>query len=138
MPTRRTDADFTALIGTTATTTHTVRPADAASNWANELDVLATPVLLWLGETTAMKVIESDLPEGTMSLGLSHDAAHLAPTPVGETVTLTATLTAVDGTRLTFDVEGRDSRAVILRGRHGRALVDRQRFTAKLTDRTAG
>ncbi|MFC9795682.1 thioesterase family protein [Streptomyces sp. NPDC127584] len=130
-----TGTDLTALIGTTATVTHTVTAAEAASNWGNGLDVLATPVLLWLGEITAMKVLENDLPEGSMTLGLTHDSAHLAPTPVGETVTLTATLTAVEGSKLQFEVEGRDGQAVVLRGTHGRALVDRARFTARLAAR---
>lgn len=126
---------FDDLIGTTATLTRTVTPEQSAKAWGNGLDVLATPVLLWLSEIAAMKVIEDRMQDPAMSVGLAHDSAHLAPTPTGETVTVTATLTAVDKRRLTFDVEARDDQATVLRGTHTRAVVDRDAFTQKLADR---
>ncbi|MFF1405024.1 thioesterase family protein [Streptomyces sp. NPDC058294] len=127
---------FDDLIGTTASLTHTVTPEQSAKAWGNGLDVLATPVLLWLSEIAAMKVIEDRINDPAMSVGLAHDSAHLAPTPTGETVTVTATLTAVDKRRLTFDVEARDNHAAVLRGTHTRAVVDRHSFTEKLAART--
>jgi predicted thioesterase len=51
---------------------------------------------------------------------------------VGLSVTATATLTAVDGRRLDFDVEARDRGGVIGKGRHTRILVDAARFRAKV------
>lgn len=129
--------DLTELVGTSSSLDHTVTPQDSAKNWGNELDVLATPVLLWLGEIAAMKVIEKAITDADMTVGLAHDSAHLAPTPTGETVTLTATLTRVEGKKLTFAVEGRDTHSTVLRGEHTRAVVDRDRFTAKLASRTA-
>ena len=56
---------------------------------------------------------------------------HLAPTPAGGVVEGTAVLESVDGRRLAFaisavDGEGRE----IARGRHGRAVVSRDRFPA--------
>jgi predicted thioesterase len=51
---------------------------------------------------------------------------------VGLSVTATATLTAIDGRRLDFDVEARDGRDVIGKGRHTRLVVDAARFRAKV------
>lgn len=125
------------LVGTSASLTHTVTTEDSAKNWGNDLDVLSTPVLLWLSEIAAMKVTESAVSAPAMTVGLAHDSAHLAPTPTGATVTITATLTEVDGNKLVFAVEGRDSHSTILRGVHSRAVVNRDRFVEKLAARSA-
>lgn len=124
-----------ALVGSSATRHHVVGPRDSATAWDNDLDVLATPVLLWLSEVTAMDVLREEVTTPWMTVGLTHDSAHVAPTPVGEEITVTATLTGVDGKVLTFEVEARDSRAVILRGVHGRAVVHREAFEKKLAER---
>lgn len=128
---------LTSLIGTSASLTHTVAEKDSATHWGNELPVLATPVLLWLSEIAAMKVIESALGDGDMTVGLAHDSSHLAPTPTGESVTVTATLTDVDKRSLTFDVSATDPAGSVLKGRHTRALVDRERFSQKIAARQA-
>ncbi|MFF4173279.1 thioesterase family protein [Streptomyces sp. NPDC001744] len=135
--TTRATTDPSSLVGTVARITHTVTDEDAATRWGNDLPVLATPVLLWLSEIAAMKVVEQAVGEGDMTVGLAHDSGHLAPTPVGDEVTVSATLTRVDGRELVFDVEARDSEAVVLRGRHTRALIDRKRFVARI-DRRRG
>lgn len=126
------------VVGTTAVRSHTVRDADCATNWANDLPVLATPVLLWLGETTAMQVIESALADGEMSVGYAHTSAeHLAATPAGWTVTVTATLTRVDGRMLEFSIEASDTRDLIFRGTHVRAVIDRDRFIRRFDRKVA-
>ncbi|MEU3463978.1 hypothetical protein ABZ721_29005 [Streptomyces sp. NPDC006733] len=130
--------DLTALVGTSATLTHTVSAEDSAGRWGNDIDVLATPVLLWLSEIAAMRVLGDAVADPWMTVGLHHDTGHLAPTPTGEDVHLTARLTHVDGKKLTFEVEGRDSRATVLRGTHQRAVIDRGRFLAGLADRLPG
>ncbi|WP_439959801.1 thioesterase family protein [Streptomyces abyssomicinicus] len=70
------------------------------------------------------------------TVGPAHGSGHPAPTPVGEDVTLSATLTGVDGRKPVFEVEARNAEAVVLRGRHTRALIDRERFVGRLTRRT--
>jgi predicted thioesterase len=130
-------SDFTVLLGKSACIRHTVTDEDCARRWGNDLQVLATPVLLWLSEIAAMEVIAPAVPATTMTVGLSHDSAHLAPTPVGDVVTVTATLTGACGKRLTFAVEAADSRDTVLRGVHERAAVNRDRFLARLHDRPA-
>jgi predicted thioesterase len=123
------------LVGSSATRHHVVGPRDSATAWENDVDVLATPILLWLSEVTAMDVLREEIATPWMTVGLNHDSAHVAPTPVGEEITVTATLTEVDGKVLTFAVEARDSHAVILRGVHGRAVVNRETFEKKLAER---
>jgi fluoroacetyl-CoA thioesterase len=125
-------------IGSQAVHQHVVRSADTATQWGNELPVLATPVLLWLAEITTMRVLETALEDGEMTVGYKHaDAQHLAATPADWTVTLQATLVAADGKLLTFEIEGRDASDVVYRGTHVRAVVDRNRFLERFGKKTA-
>lgn len=126
----QTCADLTA--GLSAQTDHVVTEADSAARWGNELEVLATPVLLWLGEITSMKAVEGAVPDTEMTVGFAHDVRHLAPTPIGDTVRITATLVEVDGRKLVFEVSAADSSATVLAGRHTRAIVNRAAFTARV------
>ncbi|MER6693767.1 hypothetical protein ABT329_33035, partial [Streptomyces minutiscleroticus] len=60
---------FDSLIGRSATRRHVVGPRDLATAWDNDVEVLATPVLLWLSEVTAMDVLGDHLTEGWMTVG---------------------------------------------------------------------
>jgi fluoroacetyl-CoA thioesterase len=112
-----------------------VAAGDTAEHWGNDLPVLATPVLLWLGEITAMRALTDYLDDSEMTVGLAHDSAHLAPTPAGQLVRITARLRDHTNGTLVFDVEGRDEHDVILHGTHTRAVVDRARFKARLANK---
>ncbi len=118
--------------------THRVTDADTAWQWGNELPVLATPVLLWLAEIAAMRATERALDEGEMTVGVGHDCEHLAPTPCGGVVRVTARLLDVDGRRLAFAVEARDGNDLVFRGTHTRGVVDRERFLARLRQTAGG
>jgi fluoroacetyl-CoA thioesterase len=111
---------------------HRVTEQDTASRWRNDLPVLATPVLLWLSEITAMEALAGFLEDGEMTVGLSHDSSHLAATPVGHEVSLTAVLVERRGNRLVFEVSAHDGVDVVLRGRHTRAVVARGNFLLRL------
>ncbi len=107
---------------------HEVQEADLATNWRNDVPVLATPVLLWLGELAAMRAIDGTLEPGMMTLGYGHDMRHLAPTPKGWRVTLEAELVSIKDKILTFRIEGRDGEGIIASGTHTRAIVGKARF----------
>jgi predicted thioesterase len=111
---------------------HLVTDAETARQWGNELPVLATPVLLWLGEIAAMQAVADYLGAQEMTLGVAHNSAHVAPTPVGHRVTVQATLRERQGRILVFDVVARDRDEVVLRGTHTRAVVDRTRFGVRV------
>ncbi|HMB09653.1 thioesterase family protein [Saliniramus sp.] len=116
----------------TGSLTYKVSAGDLATAWRNDVPVLATPVLLWLSELASMRAIADTLPEGEMTVGLSHDSAHLAPTPEGWSVQISASLTQIEGRKLVFAVEASDGRDVILKGTHVRAIVNRERFVGNL------
>ncbi len=126
---------MTAIIGSTATLTYTVQERDLAAHWQNNVEVLATPILLWLSELTCMKVVAGQLADDVMTLGTGHEMKHLAPTPLGYTIELTATLLQVEGHKLLFEVVGDDGHDQILRGRHERACVETQKFLTRVQEK---
>jgi fluoroacetyl-CoA thioesterase len=98
--------------------------------------VFATGFLVGLVEWTCIQALRPHLDgPREQSVGTRVDLSHEAPTPPGETVTVDVTLREVDGRRLAFDVEARDESAVICRGRHERAVIDRERFDKRLAAR---
>jgi fluoroacetyl-CoA thioesterase len=125
-----------ATVGMTGEILHRVQERDSAVTWGNDLPVLATPVLLWLAELACMRAVQDALGSDEMTVGMSHDAEHLAPTPIGCDVRMHARLIAVDGRRLHFEVEGSDQAEVVYRGTHGRATVSPGRFEQRIADKS--
>lgn len=94
--------------------------------------VLATPVMIALMEAAAVDCSEHLLHAGTTSLGIRVAVDHIAPTPVGRTVTATAELVEVKGRRLFFRVSAEDGVRSIGSGEHTRAVVSIEEFRQRL------
>ena len=125
--------------GLSATVQHQVDESSTASHkFSGSVDVLATPELVRLMEQAAVTALVDRLLLGATTVGAVINVQHLAPTPVGLGVEVTATLTGVEGRRLTFDIVARDDVEEIGRATHERVVVDEEKFMAganqKLTD----
>lgn len=99
------------------------------------VEVLATPVMIALMEEAARSSVDSRLDQGQMSVGVNLNVSHLAATPVGMQVTARAELVAVDGRKLTFKVEAHDEREKIGEGSHSRAVINLDRFMARVQEK---
>ncbi|ROT32909.1 thioesterase family protein [Micromonospora sp. HM5-17] len=99
--------------------------------------VLATGYLVGIVEWTCMRALHGHLENGEQTVGVHVDLSHEAPTPPGATLTVHAELTAVEGRQLTFTVHARDDAATVCRGTHRRAVINAERFRARLDARTA-
>ncbi len=111
----------------------TVSDADTASRWGSGLvPVYSTPALVGAMEKTAVLALTGSLPEGQTTVGGRIEVQHLAPTPVGMKVRISAELTASEGRKLTFQIEAWDEVEKIGEARHERFLVDEARFMAKV------
>ena len=102
---------------------------------SGSLRVYATPCMAALMEGAACECLEGALPEGQTSVGTALDLKHTAATPVGMAVRAEAKLTAVDGRRLTFEIEAFDEAGQIGSAVHERVLVSEERFLQKAYDR---
>jgi predicted thioesterase len=95
-------------------------------------------MLIGLIEMTCMRATDHALEDGRITLGVGFEIRHLAPTPVGEEISIVATLKSVEGRMLIYDVSATDRNGAIAEGVHQRAMVSAQSFGAKIELRTAG
>ncbi len=93
--------------------------------------VYGTPMMIMLMEKASGLAIAGRLPPGWVTVGSEVDIRHLAPTPVGATVTATARVVEVNGRSVLFAVEAHDGGRKIGEGRHRRGAVDLARFAAR-------
>lgn len=119
--------------GLAATVAHDVADADTAvALGSGDVPVLGTPRVVALVEAATVAAVAGELEPGTTTVGTQVALEHLAPSPVGTRVEATAVLVAVDGRTLTFRVMVAQGDGLVASGRVTRAVVDRQRFLARL------
>ena len=117
--------------GLTGTANVTVTEANiAATMKSGSLAVFATPAMCALMEEAACAAV--NVEEGSGTVGISLNITHDRATAMGDSVTATAKLTAVDGRKLTFEVSAADSKGVIGKGTHERFIIDNEKFMAKV------
>lgn len=98
-------------------------------------DVLATPILGGLMERVSAELIDEHLEAGQQSVGISMNLKHLAPTPLGMEVRVTTEVTAVDGRKLTFNLEAFDEAEKIAEATHERFIVQAEKFNARVAEK---
>ena len=121
-------------IGTAAERVFTVSATDTAVELGSgDLDVLATPRLLAWCERMTCEAVRPELRPQDTTVGTRVSLEHLAASPVGAEITVTAAVTYVDGRLLTFDVSAVDgSGRLVATGEVRRVTVDRERFLGRL------
>ncbi len=97
--------------------------------------VFATGYMVGLMEWTCLKVLTPHLEEGEGSLGIHIDVSHAAATVPGQTVTVDAECTKVEGRRVTFHVKAHDVVDVIGEGMHQRMVVPWARLGARVNEK---
>jgi predicted thioesterase len=97
--------------------------------------VYATPMLVRDIEIACRELLLQHLDAGEDSVGTRVEIDHLAPTLLGMTVTVEATLGELKGRAAIFDIVASDGRDTICRGRHARFIANveqvKQRLKAK-------
>ena len=99
---------------------------------SGDMAVLATPAMMALMENAAMLAVAPHLPEDSTTVGGHIATSHLRPTPLGDRITATATVTNVDGKKIEFRIEAHFGDTVIGEGTHLRFIVDRKKFLERL------
>jgi len=97
--------------------------------------VFATGFMVGLMEWTCLKVLDPHLDPGEGSLGIHIDVSHAAATVPGQTVTVEAECTKVQGRRVSFHVKAHDGVEVIGEGTHDRMVVPWNRFVARVNEK---
>ena len=104
----------------------------AAAVGSGLVPVFATPFMIALMEGAAAKAVLPHIGEDEGTVGTHLNVAHSAATPIGMKVWAEATVTAVEGKKLTFDVVAFDEAGEIGRGTHERFIIKPEKFLAKV------
>ena len=99
--------------------------------------VYATPALVADIERTCRDMLLEHLDEGEDSVGTRVEIDHLAATLEGMTVTISATVSGVDGRAVSFEVTADDPVDRICRCGHNRFVVDIAKTRARLAAKAA-
>ena len=119
----------------TTTLSFTVGDDDTAlAVGSGSLPVLGTPRLLAWMEAATCAALQPVLAEGSTSVGTRVQVEHLAASPVGARLEVSASSTYVDGRLHRFTVAGRDldTGKVVGTGEITRVVVDAERFMSRL------
>ena len=99
--------------------------------------VYATPRLVHDIEHTCRDLILEHADANEDSVGIDVSIRHLAPTLLGMTVEITATVSAVEGRKVTFEIAAKDNLEPICAGSHNRFVVDKAKTLERLKAKAA-
>jgi fluoroacetyl-CoA thioesterase len=120
--------------GLSAELAFTVTDGDTAQALGSgDLPVLGTPRLLAWCEAATCAALAVELREGETSVGTRITLEHLAPSPVGRELVVTASVAHVDGRLVRFTVAATDAGKLVGSGEVTRVVVDTDRFLHRLT-----
>ena len=106
--------------------------AKHAIDFPNLPPVLSTPSLIWHLEHAAIEALHSVLEPDELSVGTEIEIQHLAPTPMGQTVSCLARVVRAEGRKVSFQVEARDEHELNARGSHTRFVVRASSFAQRI------
>ena len=129
-------------LNATGTAQLIVGPDDLANSLPIEMGdsfpaVLATARMVALMEIAASRVLQPLLGPGELSVGVTVDINHTAPTPPGAEVTATARYAGREGKLFVFEVSAADPGGEVGRGWHKRAVVTSERLLAGASKRVS-
>lgn len=111
-------------------------PEDSAQKFYPHLpDVFATPFLAGLMERVSAELINRHLQPGEQSVGISMNLKHTAATPLGMEVRVKTEITAVEGRKLTFQLEAFDEAEKIGEAVHERFIIQADKFNARVAEK---
>jgi predicted thioesterase len=93
-------------------------------------DVFSTPAMIGLMEGTCVRLVEPHLDENEQTVGIHVDVRHVAPTKIGQQVTVRVELLEVRDNKMRFAVSAvNDNGVKIGEGTHRRALINTTKFS---------
>lgn len=114
----------TLTTGLSTTARYPIDQGRTISFMGEEGRVYATPELVRDIENTCRNLLLQHLDAGEDSVGTRVELDHLAATPLGMWVEITATLTTLEGRRAGFEITAHDPLEKAAAGKHFRFIVD--------------
>jgi fluoroacetyl-CoA thioesterase len=92
-------------------------------------DVFSTPSMISLMERTCTELTEPHLGENEQTVGTHVDVRHLAPTKIGQSVTMSVGIIEVRGNKIRYVVSASNDQGITIgEGTHWRAVIDTIKF----------
>ena len=107
------------------------------TGFADMPPVFATAFMVGFIEWACIEAIRPHLEPGEHTVGTHVDVSHMAATPVGMNVTAFVELIAAEGRKLVFRVTCRDEKDIIGEGTHERAVINPEKFMARVSAKRA-
>ena len=99
-------------------------------------EVFATGYLVGFLEWACILAIKPHLDwPNEQSVGTHINVSHEAATPVGLEVIANVELVKIEGKKLTFNVEARDTLDIISKGVHERFIINKEKFELKVNEK---
>lgn len=131
------DIESCLSIGQNALVIKKIQQEDTVDNYPNELkDLLATPRMIHWVLDASIEAVDPFLPPEYASVGTRINFAHTAPTYVGMTVTIKATVIAIADQEIIMDIKAWDERSEIAKGMVYRSIVQKDVLLQKAKERT--
>lgn len=94
-------------------------------------DIFSTPAMIGLMEYTCVLLVAPYLDENEQTVGIHVDVRHVAPTQIGQSVTVAAELLELKDSKLRFALSAVNDQGVkIGEGTHRRALINTKNFAS--------
>ena len=115
---------------------YTVAENNTAKNMGSgDLDVLATPSLVAFMENAAKNYLNKFLPEEMGSVGSNININHIAPTLIGNSITVRGKITEVVKEKIIkFSIEAYEKDKKIGNAEHTRVIINNTKFLGKLNN----
>jgi fluoroacetyl-CoA thioesterase len=110
----------------------------AFTGFADMPPVFATAFMVAFIEWTCIEALRGYLGPNERTVGTHVDVSHVAATPIGMMVTAEVELIAVDRRKLRFKVNCRDAAGPIGEGYHERAVIQQDKFMARVLAKAEG
>lgn len=119
-------------VGETLVIEYIVKPENTADFIGNKgVTMLSTPCMIGFMEATATHIVIDNMPENYRPVRVKIDVEHINPTPVNMKVTIKATLIAIEGKRLRYNVEAFNEKCKIGFGIYEQHIINLGDFLYK-------
>lgn len=115
---------------------YVVKNEDSAENMGSgDLAVLSTPSLVAFMENAAKNYLNKFLPEEMGSVGSNINIDHIAPTLIGNSITVRGKITEVIKEKIIkFSIEAYEKNKKIGNAEHTRVIINNTKFLGKLNN----
>lgn len=103
----------------------------------DELRVYGTPYMVRDIEETSRLLVQEHLDPGEETVGAHVSVDHLGASLLGQTATVTARITGVEGRRVNVEAEVHDGIDLVGKAKHVRFVIDRDRQKERLEKKRA-